>query len=199
MPFYSDQIREHFLCPRNAGDLEGADAVGDVGSLVCGAALRFTLKIDAATYEITRARFKATGCGVLIAAASVLTETLSGLAIGEAARLSPDDLTEKLNGVPPGKTHCLALCCEALHAAAVAFRAATLEEWTGEEALICTCFGVSETRIEREIMARVLNTIPEVTSACNAGGGCGSCHPLIEDMLDDCWRTREARISNLAK
>jgi NifU-like protein len=111
------------------------------------------------------------------------------MVVGEAARLSESEIAEKFGGVPQDRLHCVALCCEALHEAAVQYRQTTLEEWTGEEALICTCFGVSEKSIERVIHTGSLHTTEQVTRACNAGGGCGSCHPLIEDILEDYWRT----------
>jgi NifU-like protein len=77
---------------------------------------------------------------------------------------------------------------ETLQAAINDYRAARLETWNGDEALICTCFGVSETTIERAIVKNVLTTVEEVTETCNAGGGCGSCQPLIMEILDDVWR-----------
>jgi NifU-like protein len=189
MSFYTGQTQEHFLNPRNVGEVFNAEAVGSKGSFICGAFVRLTLNVDAGTYRITEAKFKAIGCGYLIAAASVVTETIKGLSIGEATNLSKVEITARLGEVPPHKTHCIALCHEALHAAAIHYRVTTLEEWIGDEALICTCFGVSENRIEDAIAARSLSTVEEVTGVCNAGGGCGSCQPLIQDMLDDYWRT----------
>jgi NifU-like protein len=64
------------------------------------------------------------------------------------------------------------------------FSDAAREEWGGEEALICTCFFVSERTIEREILSRGLQTVSDVTRVCSAGGGCGSCHQLIQEILD---------------
>jgi NifU-like protein len=189
MSYYPNTINDHFSNPRNVGEVDGEDAYGDTGSLVCGAVVRLSLKIDAASHRITEAKFKAVGCGFLIAAASLLTGIIKGMVLGEAAHLNESELVEKFEGVPPDKLHCVALCCEALHEAAVHYRRTTLEEWVGEEALICTCFGVSEKTIERVIHARSLHTIEQVTRACNAGGGCGSCHPLIEDILEDYWRS----------
>jgi NifU-like protein len=192
MPYYPDRINDHFSDPRNVGKVESEDAFGDTGSLVCGAVVRLSLKIDDASHRITEAKFKAAGCGFLIASASLLTEIIKGMVVGEAARLSEQEIAEKFGaggGVPKDRAQCVALCCEALHEAAVHYRHTTLEEWTGEEALICTCFGVSERSIEHAIQTRSLHTIEQVTRACNAGGGCGSCHPLIEDILEDYWRT----------
>jgi NAD(P)H-nitrite reductase large subunit len=65
------------------------------------------------------------------------------------------------------------------------FRAFQIEEWSGEKALICTCFGVSEETIENLVKENSLETIEEVTAACNAGGGCGSCQPLIQEIIDE--------------
>jgi NifU-like protein len=194
MSYYPHIIDDHFANPRNVGEVPGEDAYGDTGSLICGAVVRLSLKIDAASHRITEAKFKAAGCGFLIASASLLTEMVEGMVLGEAARLNVCELAEKLCTVPADKLHCVALCCEALHEAAVHYRRATLEEWIGEEALICTCFGVSEKTIERIIHTRSLHTIEQVTRACHAGGGCGSCQPLIEDILEDYWKSRIVRL-----
>jgi NifU-like protein len=195
MSYYTGRVKDYFFNPRHAGEVEGADAVGDTGSLTCGAVLRLSLKIDAASRVVTEAKFKATGCGFLIASASVLAEMLNGLTVGEAGQLSEKSLAataivEHLRDVPPDRMHCVELCLDALAAAIRHYRETILEEWTGDEALICTCFGVSEKSIERVIHAGSLETLTQVTKACNAGGGCRSCHPLIEDILEDYWRTR---------
>lgn len=194
MSYYAGQVRQLFLHPRNVGEVHEADAIGDTGSLVCGAALRLTLKVDARSHHITEAKFKAAGCGYLIAAASVTTEFLSGITVEEATSLTAmleDVIAEHLCDFPSEKQHCAALCRDALGAAMTGYRTSLQTEWTGDEALICTCFGVSEKTIEQHIQTDALHTIDQVTAACNAGGGCGSCHPLIEDILDDYWRTQE--------
>jgi NifU-like protein len=189
MPYYPDRINEHFLNPRNVGEVFEADAIGEAGSLICGAILRLTLKIDTQQQRITDAKFKAIGCGFLIASASVLTETIKELAISRAATLGESAITDWFEELPPDRKHCAALCREALHAALANYHNATREEWMGDEALICTCFAVSEKTIEHVVKTRSLQTIEQVTRACNAGGGCRSCHPLILDILDDYWRT----------
>jgi NifU-like protein len=194
MPYYPDRINEHFLNPRNVGEVRDADGVGEAGSFACGAILRLSLKIDAARQQITEANFKAVGCGFLVASASVWTETIVGLAIGRAAALNEDAVTDWFAEFPPDRSHCAALCREALHAALADYHKAARVEWAGEEALICTCFGVSEKTIEQAVATRSLRTVREVTRACHAGGGCQSCHPLILDILEDYWRTEEARI-----
>jgi len=197
MPYYPDRINEHFLNPRNVGEAQEANAIGEAGSLTCGAILRLSLKIDAGQQRITDAKFKTVGCGVLIASASVLTETIQEMAISRAATLGESAITDWFEDLPPDKKHCPALCREALHAALTNYHNAKREEWAGDEALICTCFCVSEKTIEQVIEARSLHTVEQVTRACHAGGGCQSCHPLITDILDDYWRTVEAQSMHL--
>ncbi|HYG80952.1 MAG TPA: iron-sulfur cluster assembly scaffold protein [Pyrinomonadaceae bacterium] len=192
MSYYPARVNEHFLHPRNVGEAVEADAAGEAGSLACGAILRLTLKIDAAAQRITDARFEAVGCGYLIASASVWTETIKDLPLGRAAALPETAVTDWLGAMPEGREHCARLCREALLAALANYHSTAREEWAGDEALICTCFGVSEKTIERVIEARSLRTIEEVTRACHAGGGCRSCHPLIVDILEDYWSTLEA-------
>lgn len=84
----------------------------------------------------------------------------------------------------PGREHCPKLACDALLAAIREYSDAARDDWAGDEALICTCFFVSERTIEREIAANGLASVADVTRACNAGGGCGSCHQLIQEILD---------------
>jgi NifU-like protein len=190
MSYYTGRVKEYFFNPRHVGEVEGADAIGDTGSLTCGAVLRLSLKIEAESRKVTEAKFKATGCGFLIASATTLAEMVNNLTVGETGQLCEKGLVERaivehLCEVPPERMTCVALCREALAKAISHYRATVLEEWTGEEALICTCFGISEKTIENEIRAGSLETVRQVTKACNAGGGCRSCHPLIEDILED--------------
>lgn len=191
MSYYPGSISRYFLAPENTGDIEDADTSAEAGSFICGALLRLSLKIDKGTQRIADARFKASGCGYLIAHASVMTEVIRGLTTAEAARASgllQETLREYFGAAPREKEQCAELCAEALREAVAQFSQRVRDEWTGEEALICTCFGVPEKRIEQAIHESGLRTVREVTSACNAGGGCQSCHPLIEEMLEDHWR-----------
>jgi NifU-like protein len=191
MPYYPGRIHEHFLSPQNVGDIQDAEATAESGSFTCGAVLRLSLRLDKETQRIADAKFRAAGCGYLVAAASVITEIIKGLTTaeaGSAAGLLEETLVEYL-GVPPReKEHCALLVCEALREAVAHYSQRVRDEWTGEDALVCTCFGVSEKRIEQVIHEQHLRTVREVTRACNAGGGCHSCHPLIEDILEDHWR-----------
>jgi len=166
---------EHFLNPRNVGDADEPRFAGRAASFTCGAHVRFSIQVDE-SHEISQARFRAAGCSDLVASASLLTERVTGLTTAEAAAVNH----EALCGSNP---HCARLACDALLDAIRDFSNAARDEWAGDEALICTCFFVSERTIEREIQTRGLTTVAEVTDVCNAGGGCGSCHQLIEEIL----------------
>jgi NifU-like protein len=170
-------IKQNFLNPRNVGVIDGPDGRGEGSSLVCGALVRITLRIDAEK-KITDAKFKAVGCQLLVASASLLTETIKGKSTAQAAQIAKDESANQ----------CAALCHDALLSAITFYSDAMREEWTGEEALICTCFGVSESAIEKEVGSASLHTIEEVTEACKAGAGCRSCYPLIQEILDVHWR-----------
>lgn len=116
----SAMILDHFYNPRNVGDLEEADAVGEVGSASCGDVMRLSLKI--AGGKIVAARFRTYGCGTAIASSSVLTELISGRTIEEASRVSHADISRALGGIPAVKSHCPVLAEEALKAALADFR-----------------------------------------------------------------------------
>jgi len=101
----------------------------------------------------------------------MLTEQVTGLTTAEAATLGTES------------SQCAVLARDALLDAIREYSNAARDDWAGDEALICTCFFVSERTIEREIQTGGLTTVAEVTRACNAGGGCGSCHQLIQEIL----------------
>ena len=176
----------HFLSPQNVGSIAGADGSGEAASFECGGIVRISLRVDAEK-RITEAKFKAIGCHALVATASLLTEEIRGKTTAAAAQLAR-------SGEPGvGPVSCVALCRDALLSAIARYSDSVRDEWTGDEALICSCFGVSESEIEGEISAASLRTIEEVTSACKAGAGCRSCYPLIQDILDVHWRERNMR------
>jgi NifU-like protein len=181
----SDVVSDHFFNPRNVGDADSPSFKGRSASLICGAHVRFSIQVDE-QQVVSQARFKAAGCTVLVASASMLTERVVNVPTADAAIIGQDTDALKTNfaNLEPEREHCPQLACDALLAAIREYSDAARDEWVGDEALICTCFFVSERTIEGEIASRGLSTVADVTRACNAGGGCGSCHQLIQEILD---------------
>lgn len=112
---YSDKVMDHFMHPRNMGEIEDPSGVGEVGNPACGDVMRLYLKIEDG--KIIDAKFKTFGCGAAIASSSMTTELIKGKTIDEALRISNEAVAEALGGLPPAKKHCSVLAEEALQAA----------------------------------------------------------------------------------
>jgi len=177
---------EQFPNLNNAGEAASPNFIGRSASFACGAVARVSLHIDDAQ-RIVDAKFKVAGCTVLVAALSVLTERVWNKTTAEAAVLAEDleTIERGLGQEVADRGDCVLLASEALLEAIRAYSDAARDHWDGDDALICTCFGVSERTIESEVQGKKLSTIAEVTQACNAGAGCRSCYPLIEDILEE--------------
>jgi NifU-like protein len=190
---YTEKVYEHFKNPRNVGELENPDAVGEVGSIICGDALKLTLRVDKATEKITDAKFKTFGCASAIASSSALTEMVKGKTLDEAAKITNNEIAEYLGGLPSEKMHCSVMGMEALEAAVKHYRGGKAEKViVGDDGrVVCKCFSVTEGKILRAIKANGLRTVEEVTNFTKAGGGCRQCAGEIEKILKDHWARAE--------
>lgn len=179
---YTDEVKEHFIHPKNVGEIENPDGIGNVGSIACGDALRLTIKVDKATDTIIDAKFKTFGCASAIASSSKLTEMIIGMKVDEAKKLTNDDIARALGGLPKEKMHCSVMGREALEAAIADYRGTILPMAQGE--VVCECFGVTDLEIIRAIRENHLKTVEDITHFTKAGGGCGKCHEKLQAMLD---------------
>jgi len=179
---YTDKVQQHFLHPQNVGEIENPSGTGDVGSLACGDALKLTIKVDSDDV-IVDAKFKTFGCASAIASSSVLTEMVKGMKVDEAAKITNEDIAERLGGLPKEKMHCSVMGREALEAAIADFRGLVLPMAEGE--VVCECFGVTDLEVIRAIKESNLKSVEEITNFTKAGGGCGKCEEKLRKILQD--------------
>ena len=182
---YTDKVKELYTKPKNVGSIDDANATSEVGSIVCGDALKLYLKIDD-NNVITDAKFETFGCGSAIASSSALTEMVIGKKVEEVEKITNQDIVNYLGGLPEEKMHCSVMGHEALEKA--------LANWKGEEVkdevdtdgeIVCHCFGVTDPLIRKVVRENRLTSVEDVTNYTKAGGACGSCIPKIEDILED--------------
>lgn len=181
---YSKKVQDYFVHPHNAGPLTDANAIGEVGSIACGDALKLYLKINDQGV-IEKASFETFGCASAIASSSVLTDMVIGMKVDDALKITNADIAKALDGLPREKMHCSVMGQEALEAA--------IRQWKGEPAmprtqeegkLVCKCFNVTDQTIIRAIRENHLKTVDDVTAFTKAGGGCGECRDEIAEILE---------------
>jgi NifU-like protein len=198
---YTDKVMTLFHEPHNMGAIALEDctdgdaiAVGEVGSIACGDALRLHLRIQKANDLILDARFQTFGCASAIASSSALTDLIKGKTLDEALRIDNRTIADFLGGLPQEKMHCSVMGQEALEAAIANYHgvAPAVDEDDDESPLICQCFGVTETRIKRVIRDNHLTTAEDVTNYIKAGGGCGSCLAELDDLVAEVYETPTA-------
>jgi NifU-like protein len=189
---YPDRIRERLERLRHNTCI-AANASATAANFTCGTFVRFSLSIDIDAGTIADASYSSNGCGFMLAAADLFAEFVIERKLRDLHGLAGTDMIEhvrtSLGEFPSVRRDCVAACIDALHAAFADHRRRRIEEFQGEKALVCTCFGVSEEAIEALVAEESVKTVEDITLRCNAGGGCGSCRMLIEEILE-CSKTR---------
>ncbi|HPN29419.1 MAG TPA: iron-sulfur cluster assembly scaffold protein [bacterium] len=196
---YSDKVKEHFLNPHNAGKLDDANVVVEVGSAACGDALKLYLKIE--DEKIIDVKFQTFGCGSAIASSSVLTDLIKGKKLEEVKKITNQDVVNMLGGLPPAKIHCSVMAQEAVEKALKVYYKEDLgENLQPGEIIICHCFKVSNFKIEKAIKDHNLKTVEDVINHTKAGGACGKCKPDILEIINKIYKTQgERKMTNLEK
>lgn len=123
MPVYSEKVMDHFMHPRNVGEIENPDGVGEVGNPVCGDMMSFYIKVK--DNRLADVKFKTFGCGAAIAVSSIVSEMATGMTLDEAMKITPRLVADELGGLPKNKFHCSNLGHEALQKAIKDYRSKT--------------------------------------------------------------------------
>ena len=189
---YNEKVMDHFLNPRNVGEVANPDGVGEVGNISCGDALKLTFKLDK-DGRICEAKFKTFGCASAIASSSALTELVIGKTLEEARAITNQDIVALLGELPEEKMHCSVMGMEALQAAIADYSGeSVVDDEDNEGAIICKCFGVTDVKIRRVIRSNGITKLADVTNYCKAGGACSSCLDDIQRILDEELNTSAA-------
>jgi NifU-like protein len=215
---YSEKTKQIFMDAvhgkpgTHLGEIENPDGVGEHGSITCGDALRFMFKVERHPTDprkdvIIEARYLTFGCTSAIAASEALCMLIERGKFTplNALKITNKDIVDFLGGLPSQKIHCSVMGAEALEAAVFDWahrRGVDLSELgldqrveeENEGRLVCKCFNLTEPYIKRKIRELGLKTIPDITNAIKAGGGCMSCHYApggLQDLLDEVWGRKE--------
>ncbi|MEJ2246586.1 MAG: iron-sulfur cluster assembly scaffold protein [Acidobacteriota bacterium] len=220
---YSEKTKQLFMDAvhgkpgTHLGEIENPDGVGEHGSITCGDAMRFTFRVkrhptDPTQDIITEAKYLTFGCTSAIASSEALCGIIEK---GEytpikALKIQNSDIVDFLQGLPEQKIHCSVMGAEALEAAVFNWaqrRGVDLkslgidmhDQETEEGRIVCKCFSITEPYLKRKIRELNLRSIPQITNAIKAGGGCSSCHHVpggLQDILDQVWAGETAAAEN---
>ena len=190
MDTYPEKIKTIVHNATRTGCLSGRSASGRAASFTCGTFIQISANFE--NNVIAAMRFRSNGCGYAIAVCETLCTGLEGAGLeamgGRARELAAELVVRSLGSLPPERLHCADIAYEAFEKALAEHRSQGAAEFTGDDPLICTCFGVGESVIEQCVSANRVSDVEDVVDLCRAGGGCGSCRPLIQDIIDTLGR-----------
>jgi NifU-like protein len=189
VPVYPKKIARYALRPGRIGTPNPSNGIGRAVNFECGSFIEFSLRVDVSEKKIVDAGFHTNGCGYVIAASEIVAELARGKRLTDLHGVDPDEfgfrIQEHLGLFPEDRGACQDVVIEAFRRALADHRSRRVEEFRGETALICSCFGVSEERIVELIEANSAVGVDDIAATCNAGTGCGSCRMLIQELIDN--------------
>ena len=179
MPIYSEKVMDHFMHPRNVGEIENPDGIGEVGNPVCGDMMTFYIKVK--DNRLEDVKFKTFGCGAAIAVSSMVSEMAMGKTLEEAMNINASMVANELDGLPKNKLHCSNLGDEALHKA--------IEDYLGKKPESTTVAVMPEPKDKEEHLycpyceEEIMEADSPFCQACRVGlFYCPQCHkPLSRD------------------
>lgn len=189
---YSETVKEHFFNPQNILKVKpeeyNADGVGYVGSPACGDMMKMWIKVDRLTDEIEECKWQTFGCASAIASTSILSVMVTengGMDLDRAMQITPQEICERLSGLPDRKIHCSVLGDKALRAAINDYfkKSGQEERIKKEEAkIVCRCVEITDHEIENAVLEGK-QTWEDVQKKTKCGTGCGACRPRIENLI----------------
>lgn len=192
MGIYPDTIADILERSKHSGEVPDSADPGRAVNFDCGGFVEIGIEVDDGPGVVNSARFRSSGCGFMVAAAEVACEHLTAASLSELHGLDVVEtvLIERFGSTPEPRINCFNAVIEAARAAFQVHRRRVLEEFAGEKALVCTCFGISEDSILNFINSVRPTSVQEVSDACRAGSGCGSCRMIIQELIDTADRER---------
>lgn len=189
MAVYPRKIAEVIREPKFARPCDRSNGTGSDANFACGCFIRFRVGIDEAENLIADAGYETNGCGCMIAAAELIADHLTRKSLADLHGLTAGELDFVLGAIEHEfRSDCVAAVIAAVKDAFNDYRSKKIEEYSGEKVLICSCFGVSEETVEQFVRANRPGDPSDVADAIRAGGGCGSCRMLIQEIIDSSAR-----------
>ena len=183
-------LEDHARRPRNVGKLLNATAVGDVGSIVVGDALRFYIQV--AGGKITQAKYQVFNCADQVAASSVLTEVAIGKTLAEARKLAHAEVCAHLGGLDHSLLPPRLWAVDGLLSAVAAFERDDVVTDAELDPILCRCFGISEETVRQAVRVSGCTTSEQVIGATGAGTGCGTCRADIPKLIEETTQPQAA-------
>jgi NifU-like protein len=190
-------LDDHARRPRNVGKLLNASAVGDVGSIVVGDALRFYIQVSSG--KISSAKFQVFNCTDQVAASSITTELVVGKTLAEAKKITHNDICQHLGGADFTYLPPRLWALDGLRSAIAAYESGDIDSDHELDPLLCRCFGISEETVRQAIRVSGCATVDELVNATGAGTGCGTCRTDMSKLIDETTQAAAAPVEKPAQ